>query len=299
MPFSIHYDHEKYENFMDDPHCFTGKVANYIIYSLIILSVIVLSLESYGNIYKSYFDEFFIINFIIAWVFLVEYMYRLARSHDMKKFLIRPFNIIDALSFLAFYTEVIFSWYGILEFIIVLRLLRILRIFSFLKITPIVIRILKNMKLYREEYQMIITLIWVIAIIDAIFVFQFEHSVNPQFSSIPQALWWAIVTMTTVWYGDIYPITPLGKMFGLILMLSWPLMIAVVSWITVIIFMDEIELEKKMLQNKDFTHKCGRCFAHVITTANYCQHCWEKLKSIDTWKNIHESKRTKRLIAKK
>ena len=204
---SIKYNKEKYDNILDDPSSKLGKTANTFVLSLVILSVIVLIFESLKDYAIVYEKQIFIINFFISSVFLIEYTYRFLHARKKFRFVKDTFNIIDLLSFIPFFINI----FSQAEYLRVLRLLRILRLFDFMKHTPVLFWFIKSTKNYKNEYHAIISLISIILVIVSVLVYHFENGINPEFSSIPQAFWWAIVTMTTVGYGDIYPITTIGK----------------------------------------------------------------------------------------
>lgn len=271
------YDRENYENFLEDPNSPIGENINSFILFLVILSVATLCLETVGNNYYTYAEQFFFINLLISIVFSLEYVYRFLRAKKKMEFITDIFNIIDLLSFLPFFIHLM-SWQ---EFLRVLRLLRILRLFDFMKHTPVLFWFVKSMKNYKKEYQAITSLIAIILVVVAVFVYHFENGINPKFSSIPESLRWSIVTMTTVGYGDIYPITPLWKIFGSIIIFLWPALVAVVSSITILIFMDVAEVQKKVNNILRAWLICPICGNDNSPSANYCNKCWSKVKSIE------------------
>ena len=99
----LRYDRERYENFLEDPNSPIGENVNSFILLLVILSVVTLCLETIGNNYYIYAEEFFFINLIISIVFLLEYVYRFLRAKKKMEFITDVFNIIDLLSFLPFF----------------------------------------------------------------------------------------------------------------------------------------------------------------------------------------------------
>jgi ribosomal protein L40E len=89
------------------------------------------------------------------------------------------------------------------------------------------------------------------------------------------------VTMTTVWYGDIYPITPMWKIVGSIIIFLGPALVAIVSSITILIFMDVAEVQRKVNNILRTWIICPICWNDNPPSANYCTKCWSKVKSIE------------------
>ncbi len=275
----LKYDREKYENFLEDPNSLIGQNVNSFILALVLLSVVSLCLESIGDNYYVYAEQFFFINLIVSIVFLLEYVYRFLRAKKKIEFITDVFNTIDLLSFLPFFIHLLSGT----EFLRVLRLLRILRLFDFMKHTPVLFWFVKSMKNYKKEYEAITSLIAIILVVVSVFVYHFENGINPKFSSIPESFRWAVVTMTTVWYGDIYPITPMWKILGSIIIFLWPALVAVVSSITILIFMDVAEVQRKVKNILKSWVICPTCWNDNSPNANYCGKCWTKIKDMEYW----------------
>lgn len=212
--------------------------------------------------------EFLVIDVFISIVFAVEYIYRFMRTPKKFDFTVNIFNIIDLLSFLPFFIGLIFQMFAGLDVLKVLRLLRILRLFEVSSHSPIVLWFLHTIREYRHEYKAIFSIFISLLIIISTFVYYFEFPANADFSSIPQTLWWGIVTMTTVWYGDMAPITLWGKVFGTLLILLGPVLVAVIGSITILVFMDVAEAQKNGVEKL-----CTICKTHNPSEANFCFEC--------------------------
>jgi len=197
LKLAFSYNKEKYENILDDPNSKSGVFFDSIILILVIIFPFVLIMESIG--YNSYLfaKEIYIFDAFISCVFAIEYLYRFLKSKKKIKFLYTPMRVIDLLSFLPFFLGFIAAG----EFLKVLRILRALRILRLVKRIPLTSGFIKSLKDYSDEYRAVFTLYIIILFLGSFFVYFVENWVPwTYFTSIPQALWWGLVTTTTVWY---------------------------------------------------------------------------------------------------
>ncbi len=268
----LHYNHNKYENILDDPSSKAGILLSKFITLLIILFAFSISFESLWNNALVYFNELFLFDAFISIVFAVEYFYRFFRARDKLKFLINPIRIIDLLSFLPFFLWLVTIW----EFLKVLRLLRILRILRLIKDIPLTAWFVKSLKDYKEEYKAVFILFIIILFISSSYVYFLENHIEwTNFTSIPMALWWWLITMSTVWYWDMIPSTNLGKILAAFLVFVWPLILALASAITVMVFMDTSK-KNEIAWHTRRGKKCERCMYKNPKDSNYCLNCWKK-----------------------
>ncbi|MCU0467790.1 MAG: ion transporter [Arcicella sp.] len=183
------------------------------------LSIILHTVPSIRQDYERFFHEFEVFSVI---VFSIEYLLRLwscveneKYKHPIKgriKFIFSAWGLIDLLAILPFFATYFVKDLG---FIRILRLLRMLRLFRVSKYFHALIVIQRVFKEKQEELVLSMVFIIFTLIISSSLVYYIEHSAQPKaFSSIPEAMWWGVNTMTTVGYGDLKPITPLGKLLG-------------------------------------------------------------------------------------
>lgn len=204
---------------------------DYFLMALIALNVTAAIIETltYFKQFKTYFRYFEIFSVII---FTVEYFLRIwARAEEPKpefikkdvsttrkriRYIFSPMAIIDLLAILPFYLSFIFP--------IDLRFLRVLRILRIFKLTRYSQSMSLLLYVLRRESRSLASsffVLLVITVIAASSIYLLENKVQPDvFSSIPATMWWAIVTLTTVGYGDAFPITPEGKMFASLIMIA-------------------------------------------------------------------------------
>ena len=192
------------------------------IIALIVLNVIALLLESVAPIQQRFGDEFYFFEIFSVIVFTIEYLLRLWTStlrtgfqNSFKgriKFIFTPLAIIDLLAILPFYLPFI----GL--DLRLLRILRMFRIFRLFKIARYVTALsLINRVISTKKEELVISLIFTVFIllIASTLMYYVENEAQPSnFSSIPETMWWGIATLTTVGYGDIYPVTGLGRFLG-------------------------------------------------------------------------------------
>lgn len=192
---------------------------------LIVGNVLTVILETSAPVHARFFTVFSIIDFVSITIFTVEYFLRLwicTVNPEFQnpvtgrlRYAGTPFAIIDLLAFLPFYIPFIIPLD--LRFIRVLRLFRILRLLKLGRYSD-------SMKLFSrvishamEQLLLVLTVLFVFLVLSSTFMYYAEHEAQPdRFGSIPDAMWWAIVTLGTVGYGDVYPITIPGKILGAI-----------------------------------------------------------------------------------
>ena len=153
------------------------------------------------------------VEYICGVWFTLEFGLRLASSPNKREFIAQPMNWVDFLAILPFYLDFIQNIKD--SYIEIFALIRLLRLFRFFKLN-LGLQILKHtMVASMRELFLLVLLIMIPVVIFASIVYLTERKYNEKkFTSIPQAFWWAMVTITTVGYGDITPITTFGKIFG-------------------------------------------------------------------------------------
>ena len=270
----------------NDEHNKLSKFFNYFLMILIILSVGEMALETDDSIFIPYRNYFRIFDFFTVMVFSTEYIIRIVTAHltkenqgktrwqSIKEYVISFAGIVDLLSILPFYLD-----FTNLD-LRVLRMLRLLRFFRVFKIT----RYNDSMKLVadvikdkRSEIGVIMGLIIIIMIISSFIMFYAEHESQPeQFPNVLGCLWWAIVTMTTIGYGDVYPVTTMGKLIGSIMAILGIGLVAMPTGIISAGFLEKInekqEKEKKQEKNKEQQQ------IEVTDKKNFCPYCGHKLE---------------------
>ena len=189
---------------------FVGRSFDISIQILVIISTIAFTLETLPNLVIEYQNLFETIEFILITIFTIEYLLRLWVARDKKGYLLSFYGIIDAVAILPFYLAVGLD----LRALRLVRLLRLLRILKLLRYSQALNRLSLALRLAREELLLFLAGSLGVIYIAAVGIFYFENTVQPEnFASIPHAMWWAVSTLTTVGYGDVYPVTIGGKVF--------------------------------------------------------------------------------------
>jgi voltage-gated potassium channel len=239
------------------------KIFNAFIIVLIVLNVIAVILETVQPIHDAYREFFRVFDLISIIIFSIEYLLRLwSCNHEPRykhsiygrlKYMVSPGALIDLLAILPFYIHV---FVGLdLRVLRVLRLLRFLRLFRLTAYTRSA-KLIRNVFARRaNELKISFTLILFLIIIASSLLYFAEHNAQPKvFSSIPASIWWAVVTITSVGYGDMVPITMLGKVLTGMITLSGLALLALPAGILTAGFLEEF---RKLKEKK--AHVCPHC----------------------------------------
>ena len=193
---------------------------------LILISLGAFVIETIPSVQAQYESSLSATETIILSLFTVEYILRLCASDGGARYARSGWGIIDLITILPFYfTLGGFDGRPIRTFRLV-RLLRLLKLGR--KFSGAVLRIRIGWQLAKEELVFALTGSLMVIFVASVFIYFFERSAQPDaFGSVPDALWWAVVTFTTVGYGDVTPITDGGKMFSFVLLLMALVMVGV------------------------------------------------------------------------
>ncbi len=213
---------------MENDELVMARILDIFLLILILLNVIMVVLESVSGLddrFGTFFVEF---EFFSVVVFTVEYLLRIwvCTMHDEFNGVVKgrfryartPMALVDLIAIAPFYLPLLFNFD--------LRMLRLLRLFRLMRLLK-VLRYSESLRVFSDVYRMkkselgmcFMAILFLLVMASAI-IYHVEHEDQPEaFSSIPAAMWWGVATLTTVGYGDIYPITPMGKFFGAIIAL--------------------------------------------------------------------------------
>ena len=203
-----------------------GKRFDVILLIAIVISVIAVMLDSDKEIHKNYGKLLLIAEWFFTILFTIEYILRIYCTTDKKKYTFSFMGIIDLLSIIPTYLMI---FYAPLGYLIDIRVMRLLRIFRIFKLSPY-LRSGHTMQIAlrssRPKIIVFILSVSLVVIILGTLMYIIEGQQNG-FDNIPKSIYWAVVTLTTVGYGDVVPLTALGKTVAVFIMLLGYAIIAV------------------------------------------------------------------------
>ncbi len=246
-----------------------GRLFDICLLILIFLSTFIVMMESVPSFDLKYHTAFVVMEVIISIIFTIEYILRIITIRNKRAYIFSFYGIIDLLAIVPFYLSLFFP---VTKFFLIIRMLRMLRIFRIMNLLDfmndgyLLIRAMKNSS--RKIYIFLLFLMIFSVIVGSMMYMVEGHKEG--FESIPQSIYWAVVTVTTVGYGDVSPTTPLGKFFAIVLMLAGYSIIAVPTGIVTAEMRNKRQIWEKV---------CPRCNNHdVDDDANYCKKCGERIE---------------------
>jgi voltage-gated potassium channel len=248
-----------------------GKAFDVLLLVMILLSVFVVILESMPNLQERYSSLFFYLEWGFTILFTIEYVLRLYSVRRPLKYAASFFGVVDLLAIIPTYLSLFIAGTQYLVVIRALRLLRVFRIFKlghYLKESRV---ILESMRASRNKIFVFLFFVMVMVIIIGAVMYLVEGGTNPGFSSIPKSIYWAIVTLTTVGFGDIVPHTEFGQFLSAVVMIIGYAVIAVPTGIVSAEFIQQG-------QSHNNTQACRFCGKEGHDDdARHCKYCGEIL----------------------
>lgn len=251
-----------------------GKLFDLTLLAAIVVSVVVVCLESVASLQLLYGNLFRAIEWGLTILFTIEYGLRIYSAPNRLKYVFSFLGIIDLLSILPTYLSPFVTGAQSLIVVRALRLLRVFRVMKLVRIENEGLFILKALRASRFKVFIFTCSVLIIVVIMGTLMHLVEGE-QSGFDNIPRGIYWAIVTLTTVGYGDITPQTPLGQAVSAAVMVLGYAIIAVPTGIVT----SELTNQRRILE-KEFSKKveCSRCGAFTENDrARYCFRCGEKL----------------------
>ena len=244
-----------------------GKLFDLVLIYTILFSVAIVVLDSVSVFAVSYGFYLDVLEWVLTIAFTIEYAVRIYVSPKPWGYIRSFYGIVDLLSILPSYLGLIYADIG---YLLIIRLLRVLRVFRVLKLMRYIGEanlLMRSLLMSRRKIFVFFSFVLILAVIFGSLMFVVEGAENG-FTSIPRSIYWTIVTITTVGYGDITPHTALGQMIATLVMLTGYSIIAIPTGIFTAEIAQEIQRQRsqKVCQNchvpgheadADFCRKCG------------------------------------------
>lgn len=257
-------------NVIFDSETHAGRRFALVLIFTIILSVLTVMLESVDAVRQSHGNLLYGLEWLFTLVFTLEYVLRIVCAGRRLQYATSFFGIVDLLAIIPTYIDVLLPGS---HFLVVIRVLRVLRVFRVLKLVQylaaarMMLRAIQSS--YRKVAVFVLTVMTAVVILGSL-MYVIETPENG-FTSIPRSIYWAIVTITTVGYGDISPKTAPGQMLATIVMLLGFSIIAVPTGIV------SAEISQAM-RIRGGARSCLGCNAEIREPdAKYCQYCGAEL----------------------
>jgi voltage-gated potassium channel len=242
-----------------------GKAFDVVLLIVILLSVLLVMLESVPSIRESYGTELRLMEWVITAVFTIEYLLRILIVVKPIRYIFSFYGIIDFLSIVPTYLSILILGSQSLAVIRILRLLRVFRILKLTRYTYAGRTLMRALWSSRQKISVFIFFVLILVVIFGTIMYLIEGE-SHGFISIPQSIYWAIVTLTTVGYGDISPQTPLGQFLASFIMILGYAIIAIPTGIVT------AEMIKTVTSQN--TQVCPNCLHDKHEDdAIYCKKC--------------------------
>lgn len=249
-----------------------GKLFDVFLIIFILLSVVLVIIGSISEVQIKYGSFFYIAEWFFTIAFTIEYFLRIISVYKIRRYTLSFFGIIDLISIIPTYLSLFFVGAQALLVLRALRLLRIFRIFKLVRYVKQAHLLSTALRASSRKIAIFLITVFILTIIMGALMFIVEGGTHG-FANIPQSIYWTIVTLTTVGYGDIVPITPLGKAFASIVMLMGYGIIAVPTGIVSV----EIAQATRKLERIEL-RACKTCDkGGQDPDAKYCKFCGAKL----------------------
>lgn len=249
----------------------SGKLFDVILLWMIFISIVLVMVESVEE-YNARFGELLnVLEWIITGLFTAEYILRIISVKQPLKYIFSFLGVIDFLSTIPKYLSIFFVG---TQFLVALRSLRLLRVFRILKLHRYLgesQKLTNSLRASRTRISVFLFTILIICIILGTVMYMLEGS-ESGFTSIPRSVYWAIVTLTTVGYGDIAPQTTLGQFIASVIMILGYAIIAIPTGIIT------AEMHKEEKNAQISTQSCSNCSVENHRyNADYCYRCGERM----------------------
>mgnify|MGYP002619555063 CR=1 FL=1 len=247
-----------------------GRGFDVVLLVVIVLSVLVVLLDSVAALHEQYGVTFVRLEWVFTALFTIEYVLRIYSARSRPQYVFSFFGVVDLLAILPSYLALFIEGAEVLMVVRVLRLLRAFRVLKIVRLLGEAHSLMRAIRLSLPKISVFLVAVLTIVIIAGATMHLVEGP-EAGFTSIPRSMYWAIVTLATVGYGDIVPVTPLGQTLASLLMVTGYGIIAVPTGI--------VSAELVYARQEEGHHaQCPSCATAVhADDANYCRICGTEL----------------------
>ena len=246
-----------------------GKLFDIVLLWVILLSVLVVILDSVSWLSGRYYVLLVVLEWTFTIIFTLEYALRVYVVPNKRRYIFSFWGLIDLISFLPTFLSLLFVGSKYLVILRIVRLLRVFKIYQMTKFLHEYTSLYTALKSSVYKIAIFMALILVVVVMVGTIMFVVEGNGN-DFTSIPQSIYWAIITITTVGYGDIVPTTILGKFIASFMMLIGYSIIAVPTGI--------VTFEMTRKSGKTPFSTCPACKHRNPSDALFCNYCGERIQ---------------------
>ncbi|KDN54054.1 ion transporter [Flavobacterium seoulense] len=251
-----------------------GRLFDLILLGFVLISVLLVMMETVADFNLKYHSYLITLEWIITVFFTIEYLLRIFSIDKPIRYVFSFYGIIDLLAILPMFASLFFTGYNILTVVRALRLLRLFKILNNPQFTSQSLKLKRALIASRGKIVVFIYFVLISTIIIGSIMYLIEGK-ESGFTSIPMSIYWTIVTLTTVGYGDISPQTPLGQFIASFVMILGYGIIAVPTGIVTA----EINKYNKSRETQH-QNPCGNCEADIYpSNAKFCPNCGHPIEN--------------------
>ncbi len=244
-----------------------GKKFDVVLLWAILLSCLVAILDSVQFLQHRFGKEFVVLEWIFTIIFTIEYLARIYISPKPLRYIFSFWGFIDLLAIIPTYLSLFYFGYHYLVIVRIIRLLRVFRVLRLVRFNREAMGLLRALKSSAYKVGIFFSTVFTIVVLLGTVMYVVEGGENG-FSSIPQSIYWAIITVTTVGYGDVVPVTVVGKFISSFAMIIGYSIIAVPTGIITV----------EMARSSKTQVKCPKCNYANEEKSNYCSSCGQEIR---------------------